>query len=768
MENNSIELADVATIKNRVSAIQNLLNIMSVKGQYASTSRRAPKICFTAGGPSTSEGVVNLPLTFIVTKDYDRAETHAMLAHEMGHQFFTPIYGLTSIYDKQNYDTEFNDLYKDHINSRYLHEFLNVAEDVRVDTLSDVTLPNSSLLMEYTIMKTVDKNYIDQTLNADSVRLSGVCFIFEAYKRICSNTMLQRKLADGIKCLKKEIYSRVEFATNFDRNTIDSAYDECVNEAQKLIDYLHANINSEIWELTDTFKLTNSICSFYKNFLNPFDEMKQNQNGQDQSDNNQNDDQNQSSSDSNQNQTSKEEKSGKGASSEQNQKEAKQSDKTDDQNSTNQGSEDSKQQDKSDNPDKENQMNNAGKQSKQSSDKGNDHSKNDGNESQDNRENDASKDSNSQSQNDSQDGKSTSDSSQNTEDGNSSNAASDTPIKTVEDCFKESEQVKEQVQQSNDVELIEVIKNLEEGIRASITSNFEEKRTDGIKTIDYSISRRPNDVSPDSIKQLLKKAAEQSKGITGTFRRFYDIAYWEKLKLKAANQNNLLQGKLKQVLKAYKPKYFSAPAKAGFRLNRNQIHNIASGVQVNRPFSKREKGIDLSTEIVFLSDVSTSMQGKKADNVNETLIVLLEALQKVGNNIKVNLAVFGNTVETVKLSNQSYDCYKRIPKPSGCTAGYEAVYYAVDLLSKSKANRKIIICLTDGIFDQVSIKPDFQAIHKAGIETYGIGYFDTKGDMVRLAKNDCLPMFDLWFEVNDNLQEFYLKFISELLKVAPR
>ena len=36
-----------------------------------------------------------------------------------------------------------------------------------------------------------------------------------------------------------------------------------------------------------------------------------------------------------------------------------------------------------------------------------------------------------------------------------------------------------------------------------------------------------------------------------------------------------------------------------------------------------------------------------------------------------------------------------------------------------------------------------------------------------LVRNDNLPFFDRWFVVGSDIKEFYIKFLSDLLKAAP-
>ena len=256
-------------------------------------------------------------------------------------------------------------------------------------------------------------------------------------------------------------------------------------------------------------------------------------------------------------------------------------------------------------------------------------------------------------------------------------------------------------------------------------------------------------------------------------------AYWDFVNNRIVGKCTNLVSKLREALKAYTPKQYTKPVKAGFKLNSQQIHKIGQGQYVPKPFMKKDKGVDLSTEIVFLADISGSMGldlhnnhardsiSSRYDMMAASLKILFNSLQRVGNNnLLINLATFGSKVKVIKRAKDPFSVLeKKMPNVSGSTEGRGATLWAIDVLRKSKAHRKIIICLTDGGWDSTcNINP--KAIHALGIETYGI-VFNSIYEAEKLIQHKYIPTFDRLFQVAGNLEEFYLKFLTELLSNSP-
>ena len=294
-----------------------------------------------------------------------------------------------------------------------------------------------------------------------------------------------------------------------------------------------------------------------------------------------------------------------------------------------------------------------------------------------------------------------------------------------------------------------------------------------------------NSKGAKDVKSQLEKASEAAKKVCSADYQQNAVgevksqAYWDFVNNRIVGKCTNLVSKLREALKAYTPKQYTKPVKAGFKLNSQQIHKIGQGQYVPKPFMKKDKGVDLSTEIVFLADISGSMGldlhnnctrdsiSSRYDMMAASLKILFNSLQRVGNNnLLINLATFGSKVKVIKRAKDPFSVLeKKMPDVSGSTEGRGATLWAIDVLRKSKAHRKIIICLTDGGWDSTcDINP--KAIHALGIETYGI-VFNSIYEAEKLIQHKYIPTFDRLFQVAGNLEEFYLKFLTELLSNSP-
>lgn len=768
---NNLEIADSKTITNRIKGLKNLLAVLPKKGQIERNAHN-PLIKFGASAYTSSDTIV-LPLALMMQKNYDRAEVIALLAHELGHQFFTA--GIN--FNADNLQLEVERQLDRYAKVDGAHDFRNVVEDLKIDYLSNETIPNSKTLTEYQLIKTIsDKNYLESARNADNVNLTGLVFIYEGYNLIFPNAIVQKLVNE----LKAELFKRAELLhIPSELKDLESDYEDIVEKLKLMLGNLENNVKkslkTEFYTVSSTILETKAIIIFYEKYFvlnlkqsvaqGAGDHQDQDQKEQSSGQNRNSDSQNSANSDN----SSNEDNSNK--------------------------SDNSSQEDDSDKPDgSSDEQNDSNREGKQSSSKSDGDSENDepddsdgqgassdGEDDSDQQKTQGSSvskgDSNNDDPNDSDELGDSSDGENNTDsdtqnsdsDGNGANpvkALSDIREQILNKLFEQSEEI---MDNKNDLSKTHqnIIDTLEAGFKFTGEKEYVSEKIDG--TLSFNLVKAENKkeltVSDrEAIKKLFMAADNQKEAPTNNL---HPENYWEWLERKAFKESMNLLGKLKQALNAYKPKYFTSPCKCGFKLNKAQLHNIAAGQYVNKPFSVKEKGIDLSTEIVFLTDVSSSMRGDRTDRVNETILVLCEALKKVGNNLKVSIAAYDDYVHSVKKSYEPFSVIKtNMPDVSGCTDGESAMKWALKSLKTSRAHRKIIICLTDGIWDSVKSKDHYDLIRKAGIETYGLGYMTEKTLKSHIESSD-LPYFDKWFRVGDDLKEFYLKFLTELLAVAP-
>ena len=340
--------------------------------------------------------------------------------------------------------------------------------------------------------------------------------------------------------------------------------------------------------------------------------------------------------------------------------------------------------------------------------------------------------------------------------------------------FRESQQIMKMKEDRNEV--VDLLQNTQ----LESCGDLFDRHSSGANVFTFDNSKGAKDV-----KSQLEKASEAAKKVCSADYQQNAVgevksqAYWDFVNNRIVGKCTNLVSKLREALKAYTPKQYTKPVKAGFKLNSQQIHKIGQGQYVPKPFMKKDKGVDLSTEIVFLADISGSMGldlhnnhardsiSSRYDMMAASLKILFNSLQRVGNNnLLINLATFGSKVKVIKRAKDPFSVLeKKMPDVSGSTEGRGATLWAIDVLRKSKAHRKIIICLTDGGWDSTcNINP--KAIHALGIETYGI-VFNNIFEAEKLIQHKYIPTFDRLFQVAGNLEEFYLKFLTELLSNSP-
>ena len=340
--------------------------------------------------------------------------------------------------------------------------------------------------------------------------------------------------------------------------------------------------------------------------------------------------------------------------------------------------------------------------------------------------------------------------------------------------FRESQQIMKMKEDRNEV--VDLLQNTQ----LDSCGDLFDRHSSGANVFTFDNSKGAKDV-----KSQLEKASEAAKEVCSADYQQNAVgevksqAYWDFVNNRIVGKCTNLVSKLREALKAYTPKQYTKPVKAGFKLNSQQIHKIGQGQYVPKPFMKKDKGVDLSTEIVFLADISGSMGldlhnnhardsiSSRYDMMAASLKILFNSLKRVGNNnLLINLATFGSKVKVIKRAKDPFSVLeKKMPDVSGSTEGRGATLWAIDVLRKSKAHRKIIICLTDGGWDSTcNINP--KAIHALGIETYGI-VFNSIYEAEKLIQHKYIPTFDRLFQVGGNLEEFYLKFLTELLSNSP-
>ena len=583
-------------------------------------------------------------------------------------------------------------------------EFLNVVEDIRVDFLGDKIIKSSKTFGEYTLLSTLSPEYQKMTLTkAPLERVFGLAMILEGYLEIYTSAVLKRKVEPFLNALKAKLES---YISKRRLKWYEPDYKETTQKIKGIVRKLSSCSENWYWDMETTQYAFDSMCNLFKKYFKEAAEEEKEQQGNDKG------------SDSDDKSDDSQESNDKSDNSEESEDESEGSSESDDDSEDSEESEDESEGSESDNK---------------------------------------------------------SDDSQESEDKSDDSEESEAKRKgetAIMRGFRESQQIMKE--DGN-----EVVDLLQKTQLESCGDLFD-RHSSGANVFTFDNSKGAKDV-----KSQLEKASEAAKKVCSADYQQNAVgevksqAYWDFVNNRIVGKCTNLVSKLREALKAYTPKQYTKPVKAGFKLNSQQIHKIGQGQYVPKPFMKKDKGVDLSTEIVFLADISGSMGldlhnnhardsiSSRYDMMAASLKILFNSLKRVGNNnLLINLATFGSKVKVIKRAKDPFSVLeKKMPDVSGSTEGRGATLWAIDVLRKSKAHRKIIICLTDGGWDSTcNINP--KAIHALGIETYGI-VFNSIYEAEKLIQHKYIPTFDRLFQVAGNLEEFYLKFLTELLSNSP-
>ena len=708
------EFATKEEVQNRLLGLQNLLATIKPMGQKVGCPKYQMPMVQFGGCPSTNGRTITLPLAMMAAKSYDRAQIIHFLTHELGHVFFTP----EAPKGFREVKAQFKKL-----GDALAFEFLNVVEDIRVDFLGDKIIKSSKTFGEYTLLSTLSPEYQKMTLTkAPLERVFGLAMILEGYLEIYTSAVLKRKVEPFLNALKAKLES---YISKRRLKWYEPDYKETTQKIKEIVCKLSSCSENWYWDMETTQYAFDSMCDLFKKYFKEAAEEEKEQQGNDKGSDS--DDRSDDSQESNDKSDDSQESNDKSDNSEESEDESEGSSESDDDSEDSEESEDESEGSESEDESK-------GSESEDKSD-------------------------------DSQESEDKSDDSEETE----AKRKGETAIMRG---FRESQQIMKE--DGN-----EVVDLLQKTQLESCGDLFD-RHSSGANVFTFDNSKGAKDV-----KSQLEKASEAAKKVCSADYQQNAVgevksqAYWDFVNNRIVGKCTNLVSKLREALKAYTPKQYTKPVKAGFKLNSQQIHKIGQGQYVPKPFMKKDKGVDLSTEIVFLADISGSMGldlhnnhardsiSSRYDMMAASLKILFNSLQRVGNNnLLINLATFGSKVKVIKRAKDPFSVLeKKMPDVSGSTEGRGATLWAIDVLRKSKAHRKIIICLTDGGWDSTcNINP--KAIHALGIETYGI-VFNSIYEAEKLIQHKYIPTFDRLFQVAGNLEEFYLKFLTELLSNSP-
>lgn len=773
----NISLASSKEVLERIRGLQCLTSSATTSGGYINTNYGIKKIykpyIKLGKGACTNGDKIVLPKSLLMSKEYDRASTLALLVHEMGHASFTYDVSLQWRRDDPVERTRRKLLRETNINYKTIMNILNVYEDLRVDDLVSFIVPNAKMFGEYFLMnecKTFTPERIQKLLKMKSEDLMAIMILFTGYQRVYDTNPI---LCQNLEILAFKCSQELKHRLNGDAQV--AGFEKDLGKLMNKIKNFQAKIRKYTGAAEDmsfdancSYLVRDTVNMIIKYFIEPNQNQPkaddEAQNTEDQNQDKQNGDENNSEQDQSNSSDDK-------------------SDKQDDSNQKGSQETPSAEQQGSDNDQSESSDDNSGENDKsnQNSDSSNEDKQDD----------------NSSEQNNSDKGNSSEQDSSN----NASNEAGEGSIKEVnskqeQSPFKEGKTTfytrLEEDSDGKDKEITDILekadvdsqtkKELEE-LENLTHKEFAATTTtvgteDGVLVVanDQFVKNAKNTYKfPDRIYKDCHNAVISKDFIKHTVPDGRGENYWNEIASFYGNQNKLAKSLITKALQTYKPKLHTAPAKSGYFLRQNTIHQLALGREIKKPFLERGRGTDLNTSIVTLLDVSGSMCGRKEDCLAGLMYNLQQIFEnfRCNNQLQIAIEAYSDRMFKIKDFNEKFskDLLNRIPVSNGCTAGDEAITFAVDKL-RNKEGRKIIVLMTDGQFDSSKFPVNYGMLAASGIEVYSIFLKERKlpeggEDAFQSFVEECLPKVWKWFYAcPQNFDKVFLKLLSELLKVA--
>ena len=782
-----ISFASAKEVLERIQGLQCLTSAASSSGGFINNEFVDKKIYKPAiklgKGACTDGSRIVIPKSLLMEKEYDRASTLALLVHEMGHASFT--YGVSMHWrDRDPVDESRKTLLRNtNISYKTLHNIINVYEDLRVDDLVSYIVPNAKMFGEYYLLnecKKFTEDRIQGLLKMRSEDILPVMILFSGYQKVYdTNPILYQKLEVlAFRCFQ-ELESRLNGNAQVVafKNDLNKLFKKLKNFQVKVRSYTGVagdlNFDANIANL-----LKNTVNIIIKYFLEPNQNQPKADNGKE---NTQSQDKTSSDSDSKQDQ---------------------QGENNSEQDKSNSSDE------KSDNQDKSNQDGSQGNSSDEQNGSDNDSSNSSDNNSDENgksNQNSDRSDEGKQGDNSSKNGSDKGNSSeQNSSDNTSKEAGEGSGMEVnsnqEQSPFKEGETTLysrlEEDSDGKDKRITEALENAdvdsqtqEELEKLNDLTNREFAATtttvgteDGVLVVanDHFVNTAKNTYKfPDRIYKDCHKAVNSENFIQLFIQ--HDVSrgkgedYWKMIASVYGNQNKLAKSLITKALQTYKPKLHTSPAKSGCFLRQNTIHQLALGREIKKPFLERGRGTDLNTSIVTLLDVSGSMRGKKEDCLSGLMYNLQQIFEnfRCNNQLQIAIEAYSSRLFKIKDFNEKFtkNILNRIPASGGCTAGNEAITFAVDKL-RNKQGRKIIVLMTDGQFDTSKCPVNYGMLAASGVEVYSIfleRYNLPEGQEHAFQEfvDEMLPKVWKWiYACPQNFDKVFLKLLSELLKVA--
>lgn len=238
-----------------------------------------------------------------------------------------------------------------------------------------------------------------------------------------------------------------------------------------------------------------------------------------------------------------------------------------------------------------------------------------------------------------------------------------------------------------------------------------------------------------------------------------------------------LRGKIRRFVLSFK-EAFLHESKFGKKINVKRAQFLTLGEQ--RIFFKEQDIVDYNTCIHLLVDCSGSMDTydnhsyKRIDAACQCALATALALDGV-DFLECAVSYFpGYKAEVSIAKHYSEKAYKKAAffdqDPKGSTPLAQAIWHAIDMMSKNERKRGIIIVITDGFPDsKTKTREVIDFCKKNNIEVYGIGINNNaienivdKFTIIENLNDLDITIYKLFKEIID--KSFYVKTIKKIIK----
>lgn len=298
------------------------------------------------------------------------------------------------------------------------------------------------------------------------------------------------------------------------------------------------------------------------------------------------------------------------------------------------------------------------------------------------------------------------------------------------------------------------------------------KRRIGMEALQHTESSGTGEQIQDK-KQIVNSLKGGDKGYGGIGTAYTGVTFIDSIGDKA----QIVGQQLRRILKRNQAMEYGGKYRTGKLMNK-RLHRIKT-VKDRRPFGRKIIKTNQSYAFALSSDVSGSMTSrasrlKERDYALTSMFMVSEALRIAG--IPRSLAVFASKPAKISTMHKLMVGWDEITNSStiqSTDTGNTNIDLAIDDCRKElqniKAEKKIMIILTDGSSDPTTLRTSYEKTIKSGIHPIAIvidGPYGTSGYLKPIFDKNNLIIINNAQEAN-TIDEAFIKILRETIKLSP-